>query len=105
MILTIYSLTALLLIFSLFFRIFSFKNPKKPTSLSKNSLLYNFSELTGNHNLILSEMASLIRLSCFQLRNKILSFNLSITPSRLNEELYKIKTTFKSFVKKPILIF
>ena len=45
-------------------------------------------------------MASLIRLSSFQLRNKIISFNLSVTPSLLNEELYKIKTKFKSFLKK-----
>ena len=73
---------------------------KKPISLSKNILLYNFSEQTGNHNLILSKMASLIRLSSFQLRNKIISFNLSVTPSLLNEELYKIKTKFKSFLKK-----
>ena len=45
-------------------------------------------------------MASLIQLLSFQLHSKILSFNLSITPSPLNKELYKIKTKFKSFFKK-----
>ena len=100
MILTIYSLTALLpnIVYSL--ESFLSEILKKPISLSKNILLYNFSEQTGNHNLILSKMASLIRLSSFQLRNKLISFNLSVTPSLLNEELYKIKTKFKFFLKK-----
>ena len=44
-------------------------------------------------------MVSLIRLSIFQLHNKILSFNISISPP-LNEELYKIKTKFKFFVER-----
>ena len=73
---------------------------KKPISLSKNIFLYNFFEQAGNHNLILSQMASLIRLSSFQLRNKMISFNLSVNFSLINEELYKIKTKFKSFLEK-----
>ena len=51
------------------------------------------------------KMAFLIRLSIFQLRNKIFSFNMSINPSFVNEETYKIKTKFKSFLNKTYLDF
>ena len=67
--------------------------------------LHNFFKLPKNGYLILFKMVLLIQLSIFQLCNKTLVFNLSITPFVLNKELYKIKTKFKSYLKKSILIF
>ena len=73
---------------------------KTPTYLTQNTLLFNYTNTIGTPHIIISKLASLIRLSLYTLRNRISSFNTPILTSTLIEEKYKIKTKFKSFLKK-----
>ena len=73
---------------------------KTPYTFTKDILLYNYTNTTGTPHIIISKLASLIRLSLFQLRNNLPHYTSNIPPSLLNEELYKIKTKFKIFLRK-----
>ena len=80
---------------------------KQPRLLSKNALLFNNTDFTGTSHLIITKMSSLIRLSILQIRNNIISYHTPITPSMLNENIFKIKTKFKIFLSQleiPILL-
>ena len=73
---------------------------KKPTSLTQDTLLFNYTNTTGAPHIITSKLASLIRLSLNHIRNYIFLSNNPIPTSSLIEEKYKIKTKFKTFLKK-----
>ena len=73
---------------------------KKPTSLSQNTLLFNHTNTTGIPHIITTKLASLIRLSLYHIRNYLSLTNTPISNSLLNEEKYKIKTKFKTFLEK-----
>ena len=73
---------------------------KKPTFLTQNTLLFNYTNTIGTPHIIISKLASLIILSLYNLRNRISTFYTSIPTSSLIEEKYKIKTKFKSFLEK-----
>ena len=72
---------------------------KKPFTFNRNCLYYNFTNLTGTPHTITTKMASLIRLTLIQIRNHSLSFHTLISNSMLNENLYKIQTKSKTFLK------
>ena len=72
---------------------------KKPFTLNCNCLYDNFTHLTGTPHTITTKMASLIRLTLIQIQNHSLSFHTLISTSMLNENLYKIQTKFKTFLK------
>ena len=69
-------------------------------TFTKDILLHNYTNTTGTPYILISKLASLIRLSLFQIRNNIPHYTSAIPPSLLNEELYKIKTKFKIFLQK-----
>ena len=73
---------------------------KKPTCISQNTLLFNHTNTTGMSHIITTKLASLIRLSLYHLRNYLSLINIPISNSLLNEEKYKIKTKFKTFLEK-----
>ena len=73
---------------------------KTPFTFTKNVLLHNYTNTTGTPHILIFKLASLIRLSLFQIRNNIPHYTSTILPSLLNEELYKTKTKFKIFPQK-----
>ena len=73
---------------------------KTPFTFTKDILLHNYINITGTPHILISKLASLIRLSLFQIRNNIPHYTSTIPPTLLNEELYKIKTKFKIFLRK-----
>ena len=72
---------------------------KKPTSLTQDTLLFNYTNTTGAPHIIISKLASLIRLSLYHIKNYISLSNTPIPTSSLIEK-YKIKTKFKTFLEK-----
>ena len=76
------------------------KTLKTPFTFTKHILLHNYTNKTGTPHILISKLASLIRLSLFQIRNNIPHHISTIPLALLNEELYKIKTKFKIFLQK-----
>ena len=73
---------------------------KTPFTFTKDILLHNYTNKTGTPDLLISKLASLIRLSLFQIRNNIPHHTSTISLAFLNEQLYKIKTKLKIFLQK-----
>ena len=73
---------------------------KKPTPLTQDTLLFNYTNTAGTPHIIISKLASLIRLSLYNLRNYSSLSNIPIPTSSLIDKKYKIKTKFKSFLKQ-----
>ena len=71
---------------------------KQPTTLTHDTLLYNHTNTTGTSHIIISKLASLIRLSLFNARNYNPLYHKPIPLSFLNKEKFKIKTKFKTFI-------
>ena len=100
MILTIYSITALAQ------HLISALEPllttalKQPTTLTQDTLLYNYTNTTGTTHVIISKLASLIRLSLFNVKNYSSLYHKPIPSSFLNDEKFKIKTKFKTFIQQ-----
>ena len=73
---------------------------KQPTTLTQDTLLYNHTNTTGTTHVIISKLASLIRLSLFNVRNYSSLYHKPIPSSFLNDEKFKIKTKFKTFIQQ-----
>ena len=73
---------------------------KKPTSLTQDTFLFNYTNATGTPQIIIYKLASLIRLSQCNLRNYNSLLNTPIPTSSLIDEKYKIKTKFEFFLKQ-----
>ena len=72
----------------------------QPTLLTRNVLLFNYTNLPPTPHLLLTKLSSLLRVSLISLRQQTLSFNISINKNLLNETLFKIKTKFKTFLSE-----
>ena len=77
-----------------------FKTIKKPMIFPEHNLFYNFTNTTKMPHIFITKLASLIRLSIFQLRKNNYLSPTPILPFLLKEETYKIKTKFKYFLDK-----
>ena len=77
-----------------------FETFRKPMILPEHTYLYNFTNTTKIPHIIVTKLASLIRLLIFQLRNNNYLSSTPISSSLLKEETYKIKTKFKYFLDK-----
>ena len=64
---------------------------KQPTTLTQDTLFYNHTNTTGTPHIIISKLASLIRLSLFNARNYNSLYHKPIPLSFLNEEKFKNK--------------
>ena len=73
---------------------------KQPTTLTQDTLLYNYTNTTGTTHVIISKLASLIRLSLFNVKNYSSLYHKPIPSSFLNDEKFKIKTKFKTFIQQ-----
>ena len=73
---------------------------KQPTTLTQDTLLYNHTNTTGTTHVIISKLASLIRLSLFTVRNYSSLYHKPIPSYFLNDEKFKIKTKFKTFIQQ-----
>ena len=73
---------------------------KEPTTLTQDTLLYNHTNTTGTTHVIISKLESLIRLSLFNVRNYSSLYHKPIPSSFLNDEKFKIKTKFKTFIQQ-----
>ena len=73
---------------------------KTPFTFIKDILLHNYTNKTGTLHILISKLASLTRLSLFQITNNIPHRTSTIPLALLNEELYKIKTKFIIFLQK-----
>ena len=73
---------------------------KQPTTLTRDTLLYNHTNTSGTPHIIISKLASLIRLALFNIRNYSSLYHKPIPSSSLNDEKFKIKTKFKTFIEQ-----
>ena len=73
---------------------------KQPSTLKQNTLLFNYTNTTESPHIITTKLASLIRLSLYNLRTYNIFFHTPIPMFLLIEEKFKIKTKFKSFLNQ-----
>ena len=77
---------------------------KKPTLLTQDKLLFNYTNTTSTPHIIISKLASLIRLSLYNLRNYNSLFNTPIPTPSLIEKNIKLKQNLNPFLNKVSLI-
>ena len=71
---------------------------KKSTTLTQDTFLFNYTNTTGTIHIITSKLASLIRLSMYNVRNYNSLLNSLISISLLIEEKDKSKQNLKPFL-------